>query len=165
MPKLKKIAPAVWPLAAILAAAAFLAAAAPAKPDFSGAWVVNPQKSQLADWAKYDSTTITIEHKEPKLRFHRVSVKAGKTDESSYELTTDGVEKVEKDGGMTVTSRLSWEGEVLVLQNRMVLPDGREATNTVRYTLKDGGKTFVAEEKFRGPVRKYDNLWVADKKD
>jgi len=152
-------------LALVLAAAAVLASATPANPDFSGIWVINPQKSRLADWAKYDSTTITIEHKEPKFRFHRVSVKAGKTDESSYELTTDGVEKVEKDGGMTVHSRLSWEGEVLVLQNRMALPDGRQATNTVRYTLKDGGKTFVAEEKFRGPVVKYDNLWVADKKD
>ena len=28
-----------------------------------------------------------------------------------------------------------------------------------------GGKTFVAEEKFRGPVVKYDNLWVAGRKD
>jgi hypothetical protein len=159
MMKLKVIAPAV------LLAAVVLAASSVEKADFSGVWVINPQKSQLADWAKYESTTITIEHREPKFRFHRVSVKAGKTDESGYDLTTDGVEKVKKDGRMTIYSRLSWEGEALVLQDRMVLADGREATNTVRYTLKDGGRTFVAEEKFRGPVVKYDNLWVADKKD
>jgi hypothetical protein len=165
MLKLKKIALAVWPLAAILAAAAFLASAAPAKPDFSGVWVVNPQKSQLAGWAKFDSTTITIEHKEPKFRFHRVSIKAGKTDDATYELTTDGTELVEKEGGRARYSKLAWDGDALVFQALTVLPDGRQATDTVRYTLKDGGKTFVAEEKFRGPVRKYDNLWVADRKD
>ncbi len=154
----------VLSLAALLAAAALLASAAPAKPDFSGVWVIDPQRSQLAAWAKFDSTTITIEHKEPKLRFHRVSVKSGKIDESGYELTTDGAEVVEKEGGSTRTSKLAWDGDALVYTSHMVLADGRQATNVVRYALKDGGKTFVAEEKFRGPVVKYDNLWVAGKK-
>ncbi|MGZ4886678.1 MAG: hypothetical protein ACXVJK_03030 [Candidatus Aminicenantales bacterium] len=149
---------------AVFLAAAVLAASGVEKTDFSGVWVVNPEKSQLANWAKFDATTITIEHKEPKFRFQRVSVKAGKTDESGYDLTTDGVEKVSKEGGMTESSRLYWDGDTLVYHARMVLPDGREAIDVVRYTLRDGGKTFVAEEKFRGPVVKYDNLWVADKK-
>ncbi len=152
-------------LAAVAAAAVLLSAAAPAKPDLSGVWIIDPARSQLANWAKFDSTTITIEHKEPKFRFHRVSVKAGKTDEVSYELTTDGAEKVEKEGGNTRTSKLTWDGDVLVFSSLMVLADGRQATDVVRYTLKDGGKTFVAEEKFRGPVVKYDNLWVAGRKD
>ena len=148
----------------VLLTVAVLAASGVEKTDFSGVWVVNPQKSQLAAWAKFDVTTITIEHKEPKFLFHRGSVKAGKTDESGYDLTTDGVEKVSKEGRMTEYSRLYWDGDALVYHARMVLPDGREATDIVRYTLKDGGKTFVAEEKFRGPVVKYDNLWVADRK-
>lgn len=151
--------------AVLLAAAVLMSAAAPAKPDFSGVWVVNPQKSQLAAWAKFDSTTITIDHKEPHFKFHRLSVKAGKVDEVSYEVTTDGVEKVEKEGGRVNHNRLSWDGDVLVFESRMVLPNGREATDVVRYTLKDGGKTFVADEKFRGPVVKYDDLWVADRQE
>jgi hypothetical protein len=149
----------------LLGVAVLLAASAPGKPDFSGVWAVNPQRSQLADWAKFDRTTITIEHKEPLFRFHRVSVKGGKTDEAGYELTTDGVEKVTKEGRMTEYSRLYWEGEALVFSARTVLSDGREATDVVRYTLRDGGKTFVAEETLRGPVVKYDNLWVADRTD
>jgi hypothetical protein len=151
--------------AALLAAAVLLASAGPARPDFSGVWVVDPQRSQLAAWAKFDSTTITIEHKEPKFRFHRVSVKAGKADETTYDLTTDGAELMEKEGGGANTSKLFWDGDVLVFQALIVLADGRQATDVVRYTLRDGGKTFVAEEKFRGPVVKYDNLWVAGKKD
>ena len=132
------------------------------KPNFSGVWEINLQKSQLANWAKFDRTTITIEHMDPNFRFHRLSIKAGKSDEISYELTTDGRERVEKDKGRSSVSRLDWDGDVLVYRNRMALADGREVTDIVRYSLHDGGRTFVAEEKFRGPVVKYDNLWVAD---
>ena len=160
MKKLQAIGTAV-----IMGAAILLAAATAEKPDFSGVWVVNLGKSQLAAWAKFDRTTITIDHKDPVFRFHRVSIKAGKADEVSYELTTDGVEKVEKDGGQTSRSRLSWDGDTLVFEDTMSLPAGRQATDVVRYSLRDGGKTFVAEEKFRGPVVKYDNLWVADRQE
>jgi hypothetical protein len=159
MIRLKVIVPALFLLTA------FLAASGAEKADFTGVWVVNPEKSQLANWAKFDQSKITIEHKEPNFKLHRVSVKDGKSNESGYELTTDGVEKVTKQGRMTEYSRLAWDGDALVYHARVVLPDGREATVTVRYTLKDGGKTFVAEESFRGPVVKYDNLWVADKKE
>ena len=124
----------------LVGAAILLAAAAAEKPDFSGVWVVNLEKSRLADWAKFDRTTITIVQKDPVFRFHRVSVKAGKTDETSYELTTDGVEKVEKEGGRASTSRLTWDGEALVFEDRLVLPNGREALDVVRYTLRDGGR-------------------------
>ncbi len=151
--------------AALLCAALCVAALALApKPDFSGVWIVNPEKSKLADWAQFDSTTITIEHKEPSFRFHRLSFKAGKKDETRWELTTDGVERVEKDAGRARYSRLKWDGDALVFHERVVLADGREASDTVRYTLTNGGKTFVAEESFRGPILKYDDLWVADRK-
>ncbi len=154
-----------WLVGSLIVAALLASAAAPVKPDFSGVWVIDPARSQLANWAKFDSTTITIEHKEPKFRFHRLSVKAGKTDEVSWELATDGVEKVEKEERGMAHSRLAWDGDALVFSYRLVLADGREVTDIVRYTLKDGGLTFVAEEKFRGPVVKYDNLWVAGRKD
>ncbi len=137
-------------------------ALASAGTDYSGTWEVDPQRSQLAAWARsFDRTTITIEHREPNFSFRRVSFKAGKTDEASYELTTDGAKKVEQEGANSRTSWLSWDGDVLVFNSIMVLADGRKVTDTVRYTLRDGGQTLVAEEKFRGPVLKYDNLWVA----
>jgi len=88
----------------------------------------------------------------------------GREDSLSYELTTDGREKAEKLSDRTVTSRLRWDGDVLVLQNRIVLLDGREAIDTVRYRMLKNFQTLVAEEEFRGPIRKHDNLWVADRK-
>ena len=140
------------------------AAAAGEKPDFSGTWVFNAQKSRLQVPARLESAVFTIDHREPVFRFSRVFVVRDREDSLSYELTTDGLEKVEKQSDRTITSRLYWDGEVLVLQNRIVLLDGREATNTVRYRLLKNLQTLVAEEEFRGPIRRHDNLWVADRK-
>lgn len=149
-----------------LVLALLLAVAAPGQgnPDFSGTWIFNPQKSRLEIKLNIERASFTIDHKEPDFHFSRVFVVDGKQDALSYSLTTDGREVVTKRTGRTTYSRLSWDGDGLVFDTRIVLDDGREATNIVRYSLRDGGKTFVAEEKFRGPVLKYDNLWVADRK-
>jgi hypothetical protein len=149
---------------ALVLAAAGAAAPASEKPNFSGSWVVNLEKSKLEIKVELESATFTIDHKEPNFRFSRVFVIGGKDNALAWALTTDGKEAVTVDDGRTDHSRLYWDGDVLAFEVRMVLKDGREATNVVRYSLRDGGRTFVAEEKFRGPVLKYDNLWVADRK-
>jgi len=148
----------------LVLAAAGTAAHALEKPDFSGNWVFNAEKSKLQIQVKLESAMFTIDHKEPDFRFSRVFVVDGRPDSFSYALRTDGNEQVKTEGGRTTHSRLFWDGDVLVFDVRIVLTDGREATNVVRYSLRDNGSTFVAEEKFRGPVLKYDNLWVADRK-
>jgi hypothetical protein len=151
-------------LMALVIAAAVAAAPASEKPNFSGSWVVNAEKSRLEIKVELESATFTIDHKEPDFRFSRVFVIGGKDNALAWALTTDGKEAVTVEDGRTDHSRLYWDGDVLVFDVRIVLKDGREATNVVRYSLRDGGRTFVAEEKFRGPVLKYDNLWVADRK-
>jgi len=149
---------------ALIIAAAGAAAATSKRPNFSGSWVVNAERSKLEIKVELESATFTIDHKEPDFRFSRVFVIGGKDNALAWALTTDGKEAVTVEDGRTDHSRLFWDGNVLVFEVRMVLKDGREATNFVRYSLRDGGRTFVAEEKFRGPVLKYDNLWVADRK-
>lgn len=146
-----------------LALAAGMASLAAPKPDFSGKWVLNLGKSKLEVQEKIERASFTIDHRDPAFHFSRVFVVGGNKDALSYDLTTDGKEKVVKEPGRTTTSRLTWDGDVLVLDERIVLKDGREATNVVRYSLQDGGRTLIAEEKFRGPFRKHDNLWIADR--
>ena len=146
----------------LLSPALFVAASG--KPDFSGTWVLNLEKSRLDPRMHVEMGTITIDHREPQFHFHRLFVTAGKNDEFSYALTTDGKETVAEEKGQTVHSHLYWDGDVLVYSVLMVRQDGRQATNIVRYSLRDGGKTIVAEEKFRGPILKYDNLWISDRK-
>ena len=134
------------------------------KPDLTGTWTLDLEKCQLQSPSKIDSGTITIAHRDPAFRFSRTFVVGGKEDALSYELTTDGREKIVKEPGRTTSSRMYWDGDVLVLDEKIVLTDGRAATNTVRYSLHEGGRMLVAEERFRGPFHKHDNIWVADRK-
>ena len=149
--------PAVILLCTVIAASA-------EKPDFSGTWVLNLEKTRLQSFRGLESGEIVIEHAEPRFRFHRAFVIKGKTDSTSWQLTTDGREVVVEEGGITRKSRLVWDGNALVLDERLTAKGG-EATNRVRYRLLDGGRTLVAEERFRGSRLSYDNLWVADKRD
>ncbi|MBN1273208.1 MAG: hypothetical protein JXB26_13155 [Candidatus Aminicenantes bacterium] len=131
------------------------------KPDFSGKWILNKQKSKL-NIKRIESGVISLDHQEPNFHFHRLFIIAGNEYSYLYDLTTDGREKITEEDGETLHSRLYWEEDSLILDVHIISKRG-EATNKVKYTLTDEGKTLVAEEQFRGPRLSYDNLWVLDK--
>lgn len=139
-------------------------AAAQSKPDFSGDWSLNKEKSklQLQQLSSMEKATVTVEHHEPLFKFRRTFTIEGKENSLSFELKTDGKEVERDEGARHLISRLTWEGDILVFATRIVAPQG-EATNIVRYSLREGGRLLQAEEKFRGPVLSYDNLWVFEK--
>ena len=143
------------------------AAPAPAreKPNFSGVWEVDLQKSKIVPQFKVESGSFAVVHRGNNFHFSRVFVEDGKNDTFAYDLTTDGKEVVTEEPGQTAHSRLYWDGDVLVYDVRIIRKNGREATDVVRYSLHDGGRTFIAEERSRGPVVNYDNFWVARKRD
>jgi hypothetical protein len=92
-----------------------------------------------------------------------VFVAGGKESRNGYDLATDGTETEKVEPPITTRSRLEWDGDVLVLRERLTAPQG-EATNTVRYRLLDGGRTLEAHESFRGPKLQYDNTWVFERR-
>jgi len=129
--------------------------------DFSGNWILSKERSkfQLKFFEKLEKAVVYIEHDEPLFRFTRVFTSEGQDNSLTYELTTDGKEKITQEGNQKYISQLYWEGETLIFFTRIESPQC-EATNTVRYRLLNNGRTFQAEESFRGPRLKYDNLWV-----
>jgi hypothetical protein len=133
----------------------------PQKPDFSGVWKFNPEKSKL-QIRPPSSSTFVVDHKEPRFHLSRTHVYDGKPDIWSIDLTTDGKEVVQQEGDRTARVRLYWEGKDLIFDSVIVSKD-RQATNVVRYNLSPDGKTFTATESFRAPKLKYDNVWVFDK--
>ena len=147
---------------AVVAAAVTGVALGAEKPDFSGQWVLDLGRSTLQT-PGIQSGTVHIVHREPAFSFARTFVSKDGPDEAKYELTTDGKEKVEVEGKMTTSSRLYWEGEQLVLDQKIAVRN-LTATNVVHYSLSDGGRTLIAKESFRGPKLKYDNSWVFNRK-
>jgi hypothetical protein len=135
------------------------------KPDFSGEWTLNKEKSKLENKqaSNLEQATLRIEHREPLFKFHRTFTLGGKEDILSYELPTDGKEATGQEGEVKTFSKLYWEGDTLVYSTRLIAPWG-EATNIVHYRLLDNGRLLQAEEQFRGRRLSYDNLWVFEKK-
>lgn len=133
----------------------------PQRPNFSGVWKFNPAKSKLQTPVP-TASVFRVNHREPDFDLSRTHTYEEKSDTWSIHLTTDGKEVTQEEGGQKVLVRLFWEGNELVFDSKIVFKD-REVTNVVRYALSQDGRVFTATERFRGPVVKYDNIWVFDK--
>lgn len=136
-------------------------AAALPKPNFTGTWKVNLQKSKL-QIPPPESSVFVVEHAEPSLRLTRTHVFQGKSDTFTMQLTTDSKEVVHQDDKRTIYSRAYWKGNVLVFDSRVVVK-GAEATNVVRYRMAKDGQSFTARERLRSPQRNYENVRVMEK--
>jgi hypothetical protein len=132
-----------------------------AKPDFTGTWQFNPNKSSLQIPAP-ESSTFVIEHNEPRFHLERTHVFGGKGDTFSIDLLTDGQAVVLHHGDFEIRASLAWEGETLVFDSTLARA-GEQATNLVRYTLVDEGRLFIAEEQLRSAGYSHDNTWVFDR--
>lgn len=153
-------------LAALVLALLLGVAVTPAelKPDFSGEWVLNKVRSRLQfpDIAAIDRGSMEIEHREPSFKFRRVFVIGLEKDIFNQELTTNGKEVTTREGKLKTVTKLAWEGDALVYSTRMDLSQG-DATSVVTYRLKDEGKVLEAQEQFRGPKHRHENVWVFDR--
>ena len=138
-----------------------LAAEDGTKPDFSGTWKFNSEKSRLEMTAPTKSIFV-IEHRDPSFRFTRTHTWGEQSDMLTFEFTTDGKEHYQRDGEMETWSRLTWMGEELVLDMKVVY-GGEQGTNVVHYRLADGGKTFIAAEWYHLSSSQHHNLWVFDR--
>jgi len=131
------------------------------KPDFSGRWRFNPQRSTLQITAP-DSTEIMIDHREPEFRLSRTHTIGGRKDVFSIALTTDGREVTVRQDDLDVRAHAFWEGDHLVFSSS-VSRGGSTGTNVVIYSLGASPDTLIAEESFRSSALNYDNTWVLDR--
>lgn len=152
----------IWQWLSIsLSAVALLGAQAPVKPNFTGVWKLNLQKSKL-EIPPPTATTFRIDHREPHFHLSRTHVYGKQSDTWSADLTTDGKEYYQKEGNLETWTRVYWDGDSLVLDQKIKL-NGKEGTNVVRYSLADNGRTFIALERMRTPRFSHENRWVFDK--
>jgi len=124
---------------------------AQAKPNFSGVWVMVPEKSDFGPVPAPASMTRTITHQDPVLKV--VSVQSGGAmGDVKIETTfsTDG--KPQKntviDSPMTTTGK--WEDKTLVLTSTMSM-QGVDVGIEDRWALSDDGKTLTVTRKIAAP--------------
>ena len=133
------------------------------KPDFSGERILNRQASTLSPaMIGVQRGTQRIEHAEPSIRVHLTLFVDGRPFETVVERFTDGREITESRQGRPMMSSVQWDGEALVFSTRSSGPNC-EGTLSIRYELRDGGRTVEATEKIRGCGRDQDNVWVFER--
>ncbi len=142
-------------------AAALQAQTKSAKPNFTGKWKLNLEKSKL-QIPPPTSSMFEIDHREPKFRLTRTHVYGDKSDTITMDLSTDGAEYPQAFGALRARTRLYWEGSTLVLDMKVRIKDD-EGTNVARYSLENAGQTFVAAERWRSSKHSHDNTWVFDR--
>src|SRR5215475_13132029 len=104
------------------------------KPDFSGVWKMNREKSKFVKSGP-DAILIQIDHKEPALT-EEWSVNGGRSIVDKY--TIDGKEREQAAMGMLAMTSAKWEGDALVINVKEIDEYWKFKT-----TLSADGKTMT----------------------
>jgi hypothetical protein len=136
--------------------------AAPGPPDFSGTWVLNVYRSDLAGEPPPQSKVQRVEHKGTELVVTIDEINERGTVHGAARYTTDGQDCVNDVLGNSMTSSISWEGGVMVMrtwgkfgQAGIMLID--------RWSLSPDGKTLTIARQFQGRGRVVEQALVFDR--
>lgn len=153
-------------LMGVLSGLAVYGQAPESKPNFSGTWIFDAQKSSLEVPAP-STMTMQIDQSDPQVRFSRTQVYGNQSFDWKLDILADGQkEVVQKSPRYTANSRLYWQGNSLVLDQKITAPDGTTMNDLVTYSLADDGKTLQGVERQAtvGAKGSTTNKWVYDKK-
>jgi hypothetical protein len=137
----------------LLAPLCALTAIAQTKPNFTGTWNLNQQKSKSSD-----SITIEFNQKDNNLT---EAFNAGQGGELEAKYTIDGKESEVSTGDATIKAAAKWDGDALVIDWRgpeegryfvrklTLSADGKTMTINLKHSLPNGGmaeKVWVFEK-------------------
>jgi hypothetical protein len=138
----------------VIAAATTMAMAAD-KPDFSGSWKMDADKSTFGPIPPPTSMSSKITHKDPDL-----SVETTQNDQTAtFKYSTDGKETTNSMLGNDMKSKAVWEGKTLVVNSSM---DAGGATVKLvsKYSLSDDGKTLTNALTINAPQGDFEMTFV-----
>lgn len=150
-----------WMLSALCALTLCLGAAN-AKPNFSGDWKANMDKSDFGPMPPPSSLTAKIAHADPDLKVTTVQKgdQGERTIDSKY--NTEGKETENQLGPMAAKSTAAWEGDALVITTKLDM-NGTEIKLTEKWNLSEDGKTLKRNGHITTPQGEFDIVYVFEK--
>lgn len=141
-----------------------LAGAANAKPNFSGDWKLNIDKSEFGPIPPPESMSMKIEHSDPKMKV--ATTQNGAQGEMNYEVnyTTDGKETTNTIGPMEAKSTVVWEGDNLVVNTKLEA-NGMEFTIKSVWMLAEDGKTMTQNAHITSSQGEADLKYIMEKQE
>jgi hypothetical protein len=134
----------------------------PARPDFSGTWKLNIEKSNFGPIPAPKSRVDKIQHKDPSLQFTSTRVTEEGEETVTLTLTTDGKENTNSVRGTEVKSTGKWEGAALVIDSKANI-GGNELSIKDKFTLSEDGKTLTVARHYAGPEGEADATTVLER--
>jgi len=133
-----------------------------AKPNFSGTWKVNIEKSTFDPSPTPKSLTYKIEHAEPSLKLTSTRVDDAAEDSVVLKLTTDGQENTNVVRGNEVKSKITWEGGVLVIVSVSTI-EGANYELKDQWNLSEDGKTITWLRHYSSTQGEADAKYILEK--
>jgi hypothetical protein len=134
------------------------------KPNFSGHWKLNSVESDFGVLPTPASRTDTIEHNEPSLKISTDQTGSQGTQSDVVYYVTDGQDSMNKMGMLDVRSKVSWQGNNLVVASIVYLEDGQMNSDSI-WTLSDNGTTMTQRTHLMIANREIEQKLVFDRTD
>lgn len=133
-----------------------------AKPNFSGVWKLNVDKSDFGPIPGPETETDTIDHNDPNLKL--AVDQQNSQGKRKYELAimVNGKEETHKLGENEVKTTTQWEGSNLVVLTKLMFQDNEVLVKAV-YTLSPDGKIVTNNTHFSSPMGEADQKLVFEK--
>ena len=139
-----------------------LSGAAQAKPNFSGDWKLNVDKSEFGPMPPPTSMTMKIDHDDPNMKV-ATAVSGPQGDMSvDAKYTTDGKESINSMGPMEAKSTMNWDGDDLAVTTKLDA-GGTEIAIKGKWTLSTDGKTLTQATHLTSPQGEVDLKYVFEK--
>src|SRR5262249_48383985 len=121
------------------------------RPNFSGNWELQIDKSDFGPLPAPQSQTMAVDHKDPKIKLS-VMAKTPQGDRSSERLlTTDGQENTNQVGGSEWKSNTRWAEKLLVSDNSFEFQGGKVKMSE-KWGLSEDGKTLTMNRAFKSDL-------------
>lgn len=150
-----------WILALALAAAAGTLSAAD-KPDLSGTWNLNVQKSEFGPSPGPDKFVRKIDHKDPEMKLTTTQAFQGQERTSDVVYTIDGKPHTVKVGEAEAEITATWKGNNLEVKSLRNI-QGNEITAVETWTLAEDGKTLTTVSHIKAPMGELDLKFFFEK--
>jgi hypothetical protein len=131
-------------------------------PAFSGVWRLDLKRSKIEDKHPPVASTATIRYDGKMWSFSRTHHFLHKPPDTwTTAMVVDAKDpQISHEPPLTITSRVTRAGDEIVLREDYISDTGEKATNSVRYSLRDGGKTLVEDEQEVTPEGNEHNIWI-----
>lgn len=142
----------------------FAATSAPAfaKPNFTGEWKLDADKSNFGPMPPPDKFNLSVKHTDSVIEITTDQAGAQGEDKSTAKYKTDGSESVNQMRGMDVKSKASWDGDKLKIAAKLDM-GGAEITLDQTWTLSEDGKTLTNALKINSPQGEFEISYVLKK--